>query len=133
MTNSKRAALFLLVIGLIGCEDNRLRPEGPAAPTPPEPAPVRIEYRVNGGIRAVEITYSNASQGTTFVTADLPWFVTFETRRDRTFVFLEASAPLFNPTSAPLVAQIFVNGELFREAAARGFSPVVTVSGEVVR
>jgi hypothetical protein len=133
MTTYKRAAIVLLVIGLIGCEDNRLRPEGPAAPTPPEPAPVRIEYRVNGGIRAVDITYSNASQGTTFVTADLPWFVTFVTQRERTFVFLEASAPLSNPSSAPLVAQIFVNGELFREATARGFTPVVTISGEVIR
>jgi len=132
MQNLKRTALLLLLLAA-GCDDNQLRPEGPAAPTPPEPEPLRIEYRVNGGIRGVEITYSNASQGTTFVTADLPWFVTFDTRRARTFVYLEAAAPLSNPVSGPLVAQIFVNGELFREATARGFTPVVTVSGEVSR
>jgi len=129
MTNKRTAALLLLLL-TAGCEDNRLRPEGPAAPTPPEPAPVRIEYRVNGSIRAVEIVYSNASQGTTFVTADVPWFVTFDTRRARTFVYLEASAP---QAQGPLAAQIFVDGELFREATARGFAPTVTVSGEVVR
>lgn len=125
-----RRALLLLLVVLAGCDDNGIRPDGPAAPTP---LPMRIEYRVSGGIRAVDITYSNAAQGTTFVTADLPWFVGFNTNRARTYVFLEAAAPPFNSTAGPLVAQIFVDGELFREATARGFSPVVTVSGEVVR
>jgi hypothetical protein len=126
---NRRFALLLLLV-LAGCDDNGIRPDGPAAPGP---LPQRIEYRVSGGIRNVDITYSNAAQGTTFVTADLPWFVGFTTTRARTYVFLEAAAPPFNSISGPLVAQIFVDGELFREATARGFTPVVTVSGEVVR
>ena len=131
----RRPEYALLLLLLAGCDDNRLRPEGPAAPTP-DPTGLlrqRIEYRVNGTIRNLDITYSNAAQGTTFVTADPPWFVGFETTRARTYVYLSAAAPAFNATSGPLVAQIFVDGELFREATARGFAPVVTVSGEVVR
>jgi hypothetical protein len=125
-----RLLVPLLLLAAAGCDDDRLRPDGPAAPSP---VPLRIEYRVNGTIRNLDITFSNAAQGTTFVTADPPWFVTFETQRARTYVYLEAAAPPFNPTSGPLIAQIFVNGELFREATARGYTPVVIVSGEVVR
>ena len=125
-------ALLVLLASVVACDEDRLRPDGPAAPDPP-PAPLRIDYRVNGTIRGVDITYSNAAQGTTFVVADLPWFATFDTMRPRTFVALTAAAPFSNPTEGALVAQIFVNGELFREATARGFVPSVTISGEVTR
>ena len=136
-TTIRRLGIQLLLGLLLGfaiaCDDNTLRPEAPTAPDPPGPAPVRIEYRVNGSIRGLDVTYSNASQGTTFVTADPPWFTTFDTTRARTFVYLSATAPDDNTIAGPLVAQIFVNGELFREATARGVTPTVTVSGEVVR
>ena len=71
-----RLRLLVPLLLLAGCDDNRLRPEGPAAP---DPVAVRIEYRVQGTIRNLDITYSNASQGTAFVTADPPWFLTFDT------------------------------------------------------
>ena len=134
MTNHKRTALLLLVLLSAACEDNRLRPEGPAAPTPPpEPAAVRIDYRVIGtGVRQVTVTYFSSTQGTTQTTTELPWFLTYQTRDASTFVYLSASAAV-TEFDASLIVQVFVDGVLFREARSTGFSPAITVSGEVVR
>lgn len=129
-------SVLVLVLGLTAaCENDRLRPDSPSGPTPPEPPLVatQIEYRVASPIRNLDVTYSNAVQGTTFLLTDAPWFIRFDTLRPRTFVYLEVRAPFTNTVEGPLVGQIFVNGELFREATARGFFPVVTVSGEVTR
>lgn len=126
--------LVLLVLFVVGCDDNKLRPENPVGPDdPPDRLTTRIDYRVNSTIRNLDVAYSNAVQGTTFVTTDPPWFTSFETTRERVFVYLKVEAPSTNFLEGPLVGQIFVNGELFREATARGFAPVVVVSGEVVR
>ena len=130
----KRLALVLLLV-VVGCERTTVRPEPPIAPTPLPPIvlPTRIEYRVTGTHQNVTITYVTSTQGTTVIKTDLPWFLGYDTVQLSTFVYLQADASLNDSTEGPLIAQIFVNGVLFRETRGQGFNPSVTASGEVVR
>jgi hypothetical protein len=137
----RRALVLLpLLLLVVGCEtrDGRsARREAPPVrgvePTAPPvvPEPTRITYRVTGTIRNANITYVSSLQGTTQVVSDLPWFATFDTRAESVFVYLAAEAPIDNFLEGSITVQIFVGGELFREARAFGFQPSVAVSGEV--
>jgi hypothetical protein len=134
------ALLSLLVLAFVavGCGDNGrrgLRDPPFQEPTPivPIPPPLRIDYRVTGTIRGANITYFTSKQGTTQTSTDLPFFVSYDSRDPSTFVYLAAEAPLSNVTEGTLLVQIFVNDVLFREARSSGFSPSVTVSGEVLQ
>jgi hypothetical protein len=132
----RRLLCCLLVPLAFGCESNTERPPDPIlAPTPvPVVAPpTRIEYRVTGTLPNAAITYVSSTQGTTQVTTQLPWFLSYQTTQPATFVYLSADADPFNATEGTLIVQVYVDGVLFREARARGFTPSVAVSGEVVR
>jgi len=130
----RRACLLAAVLLVTGCADDTPRPDDPGGPGPtPVPVPARIEYRVTGTLKVAHIVYINGVQGTTELTSEVPWFASFETTKAQTFVYLSAEAPVDNFVDGTLVVQIFVNGELFRESRGRGFTPIVTVSGEVVR
>jgi hypothetical protein len=130
----RRACLLAAVLLVTGCSDeNDTRPDDPGAGPSPLPALVRVEYRVTGSIKTAHVVYINGVQGTTEITTEVPWFAHFETTRAQTFVYLSAETLPTNIIDGTLVAQIFVNGELFRESRARGFTPTVTASGEVIR
>jgi len=131
-----RWLLALFLVPLLACSDNgrtSLR-DPPTGPTPPptEPAEVRVDYRVTGThVRNVHITYFSSSQGTTQVTTDLPWSITYRTPDLHPFVYLQADTPIDQNEEGTLVVQIFVNGLLFREAHATGFTLEVAASGDV--
>jgi hypothetical protein len=131
-----RLLALLLLVPLLACSDNgrtSLR-DPPTGPTPPPPAPseVRVDYRVTGThVRNVHITYFSSSQGTTQVTTDLPWSITYRTPDLHPFVYLQADTPIDQNDEGTLVVQIFVNGLLFREAHATGFALEVAASGDV--
>jgi hypothetical protein len=135
----RRRRLGILVAALVVASACESRPIGQRddlnptpTPIPAPPVPRRIEYRVTGTIPNTKITYFSSSQGTTNTTTDLPWVLTYTSPADRAvYVFLSAEAPTSNFVEGALVAQIFVDGVLFREARGSGFSPIVTVSGEV--
>jgi hypothetical protein len=99
-------------------------------PTPvPEPAKVHeFEFRVVGTVRRVDISHSSTSEGTTLLTTDLPWFATIRSTRTLMFMSLVVSSALFE--EGTLTAQLFVDGQLFREAHASGFQPSVSISGQ---
>ena len=140
MLHRRTASLLalLLIPLLASCEDRDRRGirdpilDEPT-PVPPVVQPTRIEYRVLGTIANVTITYFSSAQGTAQVITDVPWFLAYETRADSTFVYLAAEAPADNLLDGTLVVQVFVDGQLFRESRASGFTPSVAVSGEVVR
>ena len=138
VTHRTVALAIVLLLPLAACEDRGGRrglrdPIGGPTPVPPVVQPTRIEYRVLGTIANVTITYFSSAQGTAQVITDVPWFLAYETRADSTFVYLAAAAPADNLLEGTIVVQIFVDGQLFRESRASGFTPQVAVSGEVVR
>jgi len=107
--------------------------ENPTKPTPieepPPPPPVHsFEFRVTGTVRRVDISHSSTTEGTTLLTTDLPWFATIRSTRTLMFLSLVVSSALFE--EGTLTAQLFVDGQLFREAHATGFQPTVTISGQ---
>lgn len=87
-----------------------------ASPVAPTPLAVShtIEFRALGTAPGVEITYGSAQEGTTVITTLVPWSASFKTTRTNLFVFLTAKAQGFGHLSV----QIFIDGELFREADA---------------
>jgi len=135
----RRARLLLILLPLLalGCSEDNPRPVDPTlpgpTPLPPDTQPAKIEYRVTGTLDRAVITYANAVQGTTEITTELPWFASFTSTQQQTFVYLEAEAVPFNEEEGTLLVQIFVNGVLFRESRERGLTPNVIASGEVVR
>jgi len=115
-------------------DGNGLRaPLAPSPPPAPPPAPTVIEYRVTGTIPGTRITYFSSTQGTTQVTTDLPWSLSYTAGAGPAFVYLAAEAPLDNFTEGTLVVQIFVGGVLFREARGSGFVIAIAASGEVTQ
>ena len=127
--------LAFVAVGCGGTDRRGLRDPPFQEPTPivPIPPPLRIDYRVTGTIRNVQITYFTSTAGTTQTTTDLPFFVAFQTRDPSTFVYLAAETPLANFTEGTLMVQIYVDDVLFREARSSGFTPSVAVSGEILK
>jgi len=130
-----RAVLLVVPLLALGCESTERPPDPVPVPTPVPPIiqPTRIEYRVTGTLARATITYVSSTQGTTQVATELPWFLSYQTLQPSTFVYLSADAALDNFIEGSVIVQVFVDGVLFREARARGFTPSVAVSGEVVR
>ena len=100
-------------------------------PVPPPPATLTIAYRVTGTIPNTKITYFSSTQGTTQLSTDLPWAISYQTGELHPFLYLAADTPLDNFVDGSLVVQVFVNGALFREARGSGFTVSVAASGEV--
>ena len=94
--------------------------------TLPQPIPIRrdfVEIRVTGNATSARIRYSNPLDGLIQVTTVLPFFVAFESVKDTLFLSLEVTPVSYGLlTNSPFMsAQIFVNGNLFREAASSDF------------
>lgn len=134
-----RRLLGIALAGILSlsCQGGvRARRDATPVPTPVVilPKPVEVSYRVTGTIRNAHITYFSSVQGTTQVITDLPWFLGYTTPRDNSvFVYLSAEAPFDNILDGSLQVQIFIDGQLFREARSSGSTPSVAVSGEVTQ
>lgn len=111
---------------LIGCGDNNLL--APSEPTGRITA--HIEYRVTGNATGVIVRHSSSSDGLSQITTSLPFVLPFDTDKDVLFLSLEATPVSFTVSSGAFTnVQIFVNGQLFREATSNGFFGTVSVSG----
>ena len=77
-----------------------------------------VEFRVLGTVPLADITYGSAQDGTSQTQTTLPWAASFKTSRSSLFVYLSARSTF----SGTISAQIFVDGQLFREASNNFFS-----------
>lgn len=116
---------MLLAISLSACEDTVINvPPAPTAPTPTETVTTqRVDFRVFGNATSARIRYSNAADGLTQVVSGLPYNASFTTTDTVIFLSLEVTptAYPFSVTFPFLSAQIYVNGQLFREASSSEF------------
>lgn len=87
---------------------------------------VSVEYRVDGTATQGAMTYSNASEGTSQVTANLPWNVKFTSTKAGQFVYISAQNQ--NDTGSVHVS-IFLNGTLYKESISSGAFVIATASG----
>jgi hypothetical protein len=115
--------MIAALITFAGCVKNYppLPADDSSAPTTPTPLPApvvhTVEFRVLGTVPLADITYGSAQDGTSITQTTLPWTASFRTTRSSLFVYLKASST-FNGT---ISAQIFVDGQLFREATNNFF------------
>lgn len=124
-TNRVVAVVAALVLALtVACVKNYY-PNGqkpddtttsPTTPSPPL-ALHTIEFRALGTATRARLTYGSAQDGTTEWTGDLPWAASVTTRRATLFVYINGEALAFGEVRV----QIFIDGELFREAAISDF------------
>jgi len=131
----------LLVLALVigsACGDTIINVPNPTAPTTPvkeEPKVItsKVEFRVVGNANSVRIRYSNPVDGLVQTVTSLPFFTSFSSTDSILFLSLDVT-----PISFPLVtaqpflsAQIFVNGNLFREAStlSDSLTNTLTVNG----
>jgi hypothetical protein len=90
----------------------------PASPTAPIPAALHtVEFRALGTVTNAHVTYGSAQEGTTDYTGAVPWSARFTTTQTSLFVYIEGEALAFGE----IRVQIFVDGQLFREATAENF------------
>jgi hypothetical protein len=133
---TRRLLVLALLLPMLGCKANGnglrdpVNPE-PTPTPPPLPRTITVDYRVTGSIPNTHITYFSTIQGTTQVTTDLPWAISFQTTELHPFLYLAAQSPFENIVNGNIIVQIFVNGVLFREARGNGFEISVAASGEV--
>jgi hypothetical protein len=112
------AVLALVLAG--GCVKNYTTPTSPdpvVVPPPVAIVPHTIEFRALGTVTRAHLTYGSAQDGTTEWNGDLPWSASFTTRRSSLFVYCYGEALSFGE----IRVQIFVDGELFREASSSDF------------
>lgn len=127
----RRRALLVLVLtlGSVTCTDVYNQPPGASSPiSPTSPTPTRsdkIEFRVIGSnintFTPAVVRHTDAVNGITLYNGGLPYFAQFTSLDDNVFVYVEAQA-FGNLSTSTLQVQIFVNGRLFREAFAQGFT-----------
>jgi len=113
------------------CTKNYVVPQDTSDTPAPTPVPVThtIEFRVLGTVPLADITYGSAQDGTTMTETSVPWVSSFRTTHTTLFVFLKAQSSF----SGTITAQIFVDGQLFREASNNflGSTNVADASGTV--
>lgn len=82
-----------------------------------------IQFRVSGNATSVRIRYSSERDGLVQTITTLPFFTSFSSTASNLFVSLEVTPISYNATTDYpfLNAQIFVNGDLFREASSTSF------------
>lgn len=92
-------------------------PDPASPPTPPPAALHTVEFRALGTVTTAKITYGSAQDGTSDFTGAIPWSARFTTRQTSLFVYIQGDALAFGE----IRVQIFVDGQLFREATAENF------------
>ena len=131
MTRRLLLLLPLFLIGgcnLCGCTkiyQDASKDVSPTAPTPVVPVSHLVEFRVTGTVQTVTVNSSDTQDGIETIQSNLPWFRQQKIFQD-SFLYLDASSFDFGQ----LHVQIYVDGQLFRESFATGFSPKVAISGQ---
>ncbi|MBF9018410.1 MULTISPECIES: MmpS family transport accessory protein [unclassified Oceanispirochaeta] len=88
--------------------------------------PPQVEYEISGTATSVNITYSNASEGTSQVSdVSVPWTYSFESTTGN---FLYVSAQNQND-SGSLTATIYVDGDVYKTSTSSGAYVIATASG----
>jgi hypothetical protein len=125
---------IISIITLIGC--NRTFISVPTSPSNSSTTPAvitsKIEFRVNGNAVSARIRYTTERDGIIQTVSTLPFFATFSTTTDNMFLNLEVTPTGYSGViQYPFMsAQIFVNGDLFREVTSNEFFlNTITVSG----
>lgn len=114
-----RLPTLVLVAGILlsaGCTKVYLPQPSDSTPiVQPTPLPPihTVEYRVLGTAHRATIGYGNAQEGTTELEGTIPWTASFTTTRTSLFVYIAAESL----SDGVVRVQIFVDGQLFREAA----------------
>jgi hypothetical protein len=121
----------VLCLTTVGCGDDTTVVYPPTSPSPVSPSPTpgnpivntKIEFRVTGNANGARVRYSNAVDGLTQVVTTLPYTATLTTQESSMFLSLEGTPTSYNfNINYPFFAvQIFVNGNLFREATSSEF------------
>ena len=115
----------LCALSLFGCTKIVQIPTGPSDNTTTVTTPLvnQVQYRVSGNATSAKIRFSSTADGLTQTVSSLPFFTSFSSTDPNLFVSLEVT-PIsypFTVTSPFMVAQIYVNGSLFREASSADF------------
>jgi hypothetical protein len=130
---------LLLAIGLVSACDKTIN-NYPTAPsqlpstTTPTPQPIlsKIEFRVTGNANSVRIKYFTPQDGLIQAVTTLPFTTSFTTSLDELFLSLDVTPISYSASvNFPfLSAQIFVNGNLFREVTSTDiFLNTLSISG----
>lgn len=133
----KRVLLLCLLLAA-GCEKTYFINSGdggsatPTAPSNPVVNDTKVEFRVVGTASSVRVRFSSPADGINQTVTTLPYSVSFNTTQSAIFLSLDVTPisypTLFGPNF--LVAQIVVNGSLFREASSQdSLLNTLTVSG----
>jgi hypothetical protein len=91
-----------------------------------------VEFRVIGNATGAKVRYSNTLDGLLQINTTLPFQISIDSIKDSIFLSLEATPTGFSgATFSPfMTVQIFVNGNLFREASSSSiFLDTISVSG----
>jgi hypothetical protein len=92
----------------------------------------QIDFRVLGNALGAKVRYSNTLDGLLQINTTLPFQISIDSIKDSIFLSLEATPTGFSgATFSPFIeVQIFVNGNLFREASSSSvFLDTVSISG----
>jgi len=116
------AALVVPLLLTMACVKEYFPPTAPddtgsSTPTSP-PAPVvhTVEFRALGTAREATLQYGDASNGATELQTLIPWEASFSSTKSTLFVYITGIAT----NEGILRVQIFIDGQLFREAATDG-------------
>lgn len=127
--------VLLITTALAGACDKTVNNNYPITPTPlPSDKVVtsKIEFRVTGNANSVRIKYFTPSDGLIQAVTTLPFTTSFNTTLDQLFLSLDVTPISYSGvTMFPfLSAQIFVNGNLFREVnSTDSFLNTLSISG----
>lgn len=127
----RKVLLALALLTVVSCDRDEITINNPITPTD---TTVRntIEFRVSGNPVLARIRHSTPVDGLTFVNTALPYVIGMSTTQTTMFLSLEATPTQypFSVTIPYMQVQIFVNGNLFREASSSDFSlNTISVSG----
>jgi hypothetical protein len=102
---------------------------GDGSPVAPSVIVVKhtVEFRALGTARAATLQYGSAQEGSTDLDTVIPWSSSFTTSRPTLFVYITGQPDQFGT----LRVQIFLDGQLFREAETDGLGTAASASGTV--
>lgn len=107
---------LLVLIAGTGCNDSPTAPSG------------AVEYRITGSATRVDVTYTNASGGTSQVAnAAVPW--TYGWSGATSGDFLYVSGQIVNTSGGTITATITKNGSTLQTSTSTGFASIATASG----
>lgn len=132
-----KSGLLILILLPLACDRTYYyNPTSPTNTTTVNTTPVitkdKIEFHVIGNALGARVKYSSGVEGLNQITTVLPFQSTITSSNDSIFLYLEAQATLFSGSVVnPFMdIQIFVNGNLFREASSNSsLLETISVSG----